>query len=264
MNINRPPITYFIAEVFTARVNHTDSFLNLPRPQFSFAYIERGAARFTDSDGNSFDIRAGDIVFVPKGMRYLSLWTGSPETLFYSCHFDVLPFSDPFGGRRFHIQVLRGFERLGTDFRCISENFSDRAAYLSHCAKFYNICTVLASHLESAALPPLDERIKKAAEYISARPSDKITVGFLADMCNLSIPHFHRLFRQSFGMTPIDYKNKKTVDLAMLMLLNNRDLSIEEVSSRLGFESSTYFRRIFKAYVGYTPTEYRRIAPHGM
>ena len=65
-------------------------------------------------------------------------------------------------------------------------------------------------------------------------------------------------------MTPIDYKNKKTVDLAMLMLLNNRDLSIEEVSSRLGFESSTYFRRIFKAYVGYTPTEYRRIAPHGM
>ena len=42
------------------------------------------------------------------------------------------------------------------------------------------------------------------------------------------------------------------------LLTTGPDLSIEEVSGMTGFESSTYFRRIFKQHTGLSPREYRR------
>ena len=61
-------------------------------------------------------------------------------------------------------------------------------------------------------------------------------------------------------MTPVEYKNAIIVSRAQRILLDDPTASIEKISERLGFESSIYFRRLFKAQTGKTPREYRQTA----
>lgn len=44
----------------------------------------------------------------------------------------------------------------------------------------------------------------------------------------------------------------------MHILKKDNNLSIEEISESLGFNSSAYFRRLFKKYIGISPSEYKK------
>jgi transcriptional regulator GlxA family with amidase domain len=43
------------------------------------------------------------------------------------------------------------------------------------------------------------------------------------------------------------------------MIVNRPDLSVDEISLAVGFESSTYFRRVFKLITGKNPRDYRKL-----
>ena len=58
-------------------------------------------------------------------------------------------------------------------------------------------------------------------------------------------------------MTPISYKNYISIQNAEKLLLTT-DFSMEEISEKLGFHSSSYFRRTFRAFTGKSPREYRK------
>ena len=59
-------------------------------------------------------------------------------------------------------------------------------------------------------------------------------------------------------MSPIAYKHRVAVTAAEQLLASDDALSIEEVSDWVGFESSAYFRRVFRSLVGCSPRDYRR------
>ena len=46
-------------------------------------------------------------------------------------------------------------------------------------------------------------------------------------------------------------------------LLVDDTIPITEIAMRSGFNSIATFNRLFKAQIGYTPTEYRQMASHG-
>ena len=58
------------------------------------------------------------------------------------------------------------------------------------------------------------------------------------------------------NMTPMRYLNNLKMETATSLLLNS-DLSVKEISWKLGFSSQYHFSRNFKAYSGCTPTDYR-------
>jgi AraC-like DNA-binding protein len=79
----------------------------------------------------------------------------------------------------------------------------------------------------------------------------------LARLCGLSVSHFARAFRQSFGTPPHHYLVRQRVECAKLMLSGtNRALS--EVAQHAGFSDQPSFSRTFKAVVGITPGQWRR------
>ena len=47
-------------------------------------------------------------------------------------------------------------------------------------------------------------------------------------------------------------------ELPAQKLIEDKNISVEEIASTHGFESAVYFRRLFKKFTGKTPTEYRR------
>ena len=83
------------------------------------------------------------------------------------------------------------------------------------------------------------------------------SVDEIAQMCNVSVNYFERLFKEYSGMTPTKYRIAGKVSRAKL-ILETSSLSIEEIAEELNFSDSAYFCRCFKSNVGMTPSQYRK------
>lgn len=112
------------------------------------------------------------------------------------------------------------------------------------------------------ALPQSDkrtaeQRIEQTIRYMQARYSEKIEMGALSAMVNLTASSFSRLFKKKTGETPLDYLTQLRIGQAKKLLARN-DCLIKEVSSAVGYEDEFYFSRIFHRLVGVSPTIYMK------
>ena len=73
----------------------------------------------------------------------------------------------------------------------------------------------------------------------------------------ISRVYFNKLFKETFGTTPIKYINHKRIEKAKL-LLKSGSYTKEEISSFCGFNDVKYFYTVFKNITGTTTGEYCR------
>lgn len=78
----------------------------------------------------------------------------------------------------------------------------------------------------------------------------------LSERFHFSADHINRLFHRYTGETLNVYITKKRMEYAII-LLQNPDLSINEVAIRSGFRNQNYFARVFRKNMQVSPTEYR-------
>ncbi len=67
-----------------------------------------------------------------------------------------------------------------------------------------------------------------------------------------------RRFKSATGMPLIDYLQNLRIEHGKL-LLETTDLPVEEISAEAGYSDVSFFRRLFKRFVGITPLSYRRM-----
>ena len=70
--------------------------------------------------------------------------------------------------------------------------------------------------------------------------------------------HFFRIFEDITGTSPLKYRNNIRLDHAK-ELLSDTNSPISEIGWTVGFSSNTYFCDAFKAKVGMTPSQYRKM-----
>lgn len=99
--------------------------------------------------------------------------------------------------------------------------------------------------------------ILRAEHYIQTHLSDPLSLEQVAAAVNLSPFHFHRLFKDFFGLTPAQYILNCRIANAKLALLKE-DCSLSVVACDCGFSSQAYFCYKFKLVTGKTPLQYRR------
>ncbi len=119
---------------------------------------------------------------------------------------------------------------------------------------------MLMSHFISQAklrLRTHDERMKRVLYYIHSHICDSIELNQLAAEACVTKAYLVRLFKQRFGISPIQYINKKKVERAQLLLFTT-DKPVKELAYILGFSDQNYFIRLFHKLTGSTPQEYRR------
>lgn len=68
---------------------------------------------------------------------------------------------------------------------------------------------------------------------------------------------FRKRFRRLTGITPAQYRSRRMIEQACLML-ETTDCTCRTIAAQLGFESEFYFSRRFKQIVGASPREFRR------
>jgi transcriptional regulator GlxA family with amidase domain len=79
----------------------------------------------------------------------------------------------------------------------------------------------------------------------------------LADECGLSVSHFARSFRRSFGTSAHRYLILKRIELAKA-LLSGTNKSLAEIAVQTGFSDQAALTRTFANAVGAPPAKWRR------
>ncbi|MDF2722430.1 MAG: hypothetical protein K0Q59_2105 [Paenibacillus sp.] len=112
---------------------------------------------------------------------------------------------------------------------------------------------------ENASVEETSERldIRQAADYLDENLNQPITLEMLAKECKMSKHYFCRCFKSSYGISPIQYLNKKRLDRARELMLYS-SLNITQISAKVGFADVHYFSRIFKKVENVTPQEYMK------
>ena len=101
-----------------------------------------------------------------------------------------------------------------------------------------------------------NQSIEKVITFMDKEYAQKITLDNLCNISELSAGYLCRLFKQYFDMRPLEYLNKKRIQQSKLLLTSSH-LSIETVAEKVGFETPSYFAKIFRLNEGMTPSEYR-------
>jgi AraC-like DNA-binding protein len=95
--------------------------------------------------------------------------------------------------------------------------------------------------------------------YIHQNYNKISTIEEIADQFYISKFRLCHLFKEATGLTLIQYITKIKIQNACNMLVNT-DLSILDIGTACGFNSSMYFCKIFKQSLSLTPSEFRKKA----
>ena len=100
------------------------------------------------------------------------------------------------------------------------------------------------------------EKIRPALEYIDRNFTHQCSVELLAEKCGFVEAYFSKLFKETMGMSVKAYIDKHRKYTAETMLMD-KEVSISQISTILGFSNDSYFYKWFKKHYGVTPQQYR-------
>lgn len=139
--------------------------------------------------------------------------------------------------------------------------------YLHHCLITYNMLYNEEIFKKSEQLHISNKgariemlrRLNLAKEYLYSNFDQPISLESLASYACLSVNHLLRTFKLAFGQSPhqflIDLRLKRAQQL-----LKTTDYPVNEVVSKVGFECTSSFIRLFKKRMHTTPLIYRQTA----
>jgi AraC family transcriptional activator FtrA len=115
------------------------------------------------------------------------------------------------------------------------------------------------SQLQYATQPAparADESLAPLLEWATSQ-LDTLTVGGLAERAGLSSRTLARRFTEQLGTSPGQWLLDQRLD-ATRVLLEQTDLPVEAIATRVGLASAVNLRRRFRAHLSTTPGAYRR------
>lgn len=93
---------------------------------------------------------------------------------------------------------------------------------------------------------------RRLMELIDSNLDGKLRLSYLAEECGLSVSHFSRSFKRSFGVPVHRYLIIRRVERAKF-LLRSSSASLSEIGLESGFADQAAFSRSFRAVVGTSP-----------
>jgi AraC family transcriptional regulator len=98
---------------------------------------------------------------------------------------------------------------------------------------------------------------RRVVELLQQHLDGQVKLKRLAEECRLSVSHFSRSFRSSFGTSPHRYLILRRVEIAKTLLTETNN-SLVEIAAQTGFSDQAALTRTFAAIVGTTPAKWRR------
>jgi AraC-like DNA-binding protein len=112
-------------------------------------------------------------------------------------------------------------------------------------------------HKQSQLVSDAAALLRENAEGVDCEDGDK-RIEEVARQLGYGKSRLYSLFTREIGMAPNDYRQRVRIRRCCQKLVETDD-SVTSIGVASGFGSSQYFARVFRKYVGVTPTAYRRV-----
>jgi AraC-like DNA-binding protein len=103
----------------------------------------------------------------------------------------------------------------------------------------------------------LFRRLCRSRDYIASNLDQPLRLADAAREAYLSPFHYHRLFSQTFGQTPLEFLTRMRIDRAKQLLIHDA-APVTDVCLAVGYESLGSFSTRFRRATGYSPTQFQR------
>ncbi len=249
---------------------------------YQVALLESGGGKVS-SDGEEFDLENFSLFFTQPGQiiqwQVPQDWRGyyvSVAEPFYTMALDqfktltAFPFFQRFVPA-FQLKkseaelLLKTFQAANAEYQRPAKHSevllkSYLATILSLCIRHYD--REVEEVTAKSAQMSLEDRFKRSLrEYSQAVGAGLVTdhksVSDFAAELAVSASHLSEAVKKATGQSPIDHINQVLVEEAQ-KLLRTTDMAIKEVGYYLGFNSPSYFNRLFKKLAGTSPAAYRK------
>lgn len=98
------------------------------------------------------------------------------------------------------------------------------------------------------------ERMQEARTILLQHTGEQLSLRALAHLVGTNEFNLKRDFKAAFGTTVYGYLNQYKMEQAKTMLIE-KDVTIAEISNKMGYKHATHFSSAFKKYFGYLPNK---------
>ncbi len=262
--------------VLHVRSEYSD--MDVPPPDNHCVIVQLSSSGYVTAtiNGQVFDnfLSSGDITIIPAGAPSHWLWRDRMS------HEALHIYLDPN-----FVQKIAETNNLSHDQMAIEPQVGIRDEQLSHMAmsllyelkaenvvgRLYadSVASSLAiqlvrrySVLKDVAIRKggmAPNKLRRALEFISDKLEQQqhIALEVVAQEVGMSRYHFSRVFKESMGLSPINYIVRQRIERAK-KLLAETDLPIADIALQAGFSGQSHFTTFFRKLVGLTPRSFRR------
>lgn len=153
------------------------------------------------------------------------------------------------------------FEEIRYEFKAIEAELSnDNALAALIQSRVSVVASLLSKELEKIVLDktknPYGSRLIQFQELIEKYFHEEKSIDFYAQKLHISSSQLSKICRKYLQISPAQLIYQRNI-LEAKRLLKSTDLSIKEISYKLGFVDSSYFTNFFKKNTGINPSDFR-------
>jgi len=230
------------------------------RPHHGLVYVLGGSAIYRIAE-KTFTVQKNDIVFLPEGSVYSTIGSVDDPYHYIVVSFKLDEGSSQLAGVLDHLLQPDNYAYYTNMFYGLTNTWFYKG--IIHKVKSKAILNeilyqLLFDSISKNVHTDYLHRVYPAVSHMENNYSTDISMVDLAEMCNLSISHFRKLFKVVYGIPPHDYLNTLRINKAKDLILSEL-YPISEIAEKVGFTNIYYFSRLFKQITGLSPKKYRRI-----
>ncbi len=244
---------------------------------FELLMIVDGATTYEFAGGSKVELSGGNFLLVPPGVRHRGHHDVRGPVQLTGLMFDPLDSEShrctPFSAESLAwlvtqftqgtTEAFRMNRELHTLVRSLPKDFA--AVQPSDVATVttlrISICSILLECAKVISQRRAFEHgftVQNAIRFMKENLSQPAKIEQIARSVHCSRTKLFADFKESTGMTPVDYWQRLRIEYAQQLLADSQ-MSITNIAFNCGFSTSQYFSSVFRKYSGYSPREYRQL-----
>jgi len=247
-------------------------------PYYEVYYFHSGRCNYVIGP-NVYSLQPGDLIL----MHGMTLHTPNPDPrvpyVRTMIHFQP-EFLHEFMNRKYTAPLLKPFEELRNYRLQVGACKDDVERMLADMAELYDSTEEYAYErfmlrfidflyvVNELCRRPMDavdavgsereRHVQRVIEYIEAHYAEDVTMEDVERELHVSRHYLARVFKAWTGWTVFQFLYQRRINQAKTLFLVESELSVSEVSARVGFKHLSHFSRVFKQWEGVAPEQYRR------
>ena len=272
LNFELPPLLYYIRSgigVFAPGQLHMH---NKRAEFFDILFVFEGKM-FIWEDGQEHAISQGEFLILKPDTEHYGSRPYHESTLYYWLHFQATGnffqtveqqqfmavtghknlLSLPKKGAILHAHLILEQLKELDNLRSYSNIINKHEQQII----FQQLIAKLSYHNNDTPSHQVDNVAKETACYLEHNFRQEISYQQLSQYFNFTSTYITRCFKKIYQMTPLDYLNKIRLEEAKFHL-RNTDFTVVQIAFDVGFNSNSYFSRLFAKEFGMSPLQYRK------